>query len=132
MNANRLAAMQAEPNQLWVVMGGIIVAAVAIYFLFMAIDGLGLEDHQASAVITGKEYRGAKQTYRTELVGGVTRAIPQAVPEMYIVKLRIADRETESPVAKTLYDELREGDQVKVVYQQRRITGALQVKNVNL
>lgn len=112
------------------VFGGVILVGVALYFLFMAVDGQALGNTKGTARVVDKEYREAGRTYTTEIIGGQTRTIPRVTPEMYILKLEIDGRQTEAPVAKSLYDAVNKGDKVQVVYRRRRITGALQVTDV--
>jgi hypothetical protein len=80
--------------------------------------------------VTGKEHRAAGKTYRTDIVGGQTRVIPQYTPEMYLVRLRIDGKETAHALEKDLFDSLSNGDRLVVTYQQRRFTGGLQVTSV--
>ena len=119
-----------KPAFLWPVAGAVILVSVLSYFGFQAVDAAGLADQQGTATVLGREHRDAATKYRTELIGGQTRVIPQHTPEMYIVTLRIGNQETTHAVDRALYDSLRTGDQLAVVYQQRRISGGLQVTRV--
>jgi hypothetical protein len=114
---------------MWVV-GLVIVIGVALYLLFLAADGLGLESQEATATVVGKGYREAGQTYYTQIINNRPQVMPQATPERYLLKLDLAGREVECAVEKGLYDAVQAGDQVRATYQRRRLTGATQVVDV--
>src|ERR1700733_11871365 len=118
------------PAQWMPVFGGVILVAIAGYFGFQALDGIGLSMQPGIAVVIGKEYRPAKKTYRTDVIGNQTRVVPQVNPEMYILKLRIGEKETVGLVERDLFNTLSNGDRLSVTYQRRRVTGGLQVVGV--
>jgi hypothetical protein len=111
--------------------GIVILICVGLYFLFMAVDGLGLEVQTGTAKVLGLEYREAGKTYTTEIINNRPYVRPQARPEMYLLKLDINGRETAGAVPRALYEAVQPGDQVRVTYQRRRITGLLQVLEVS-
>jgi hypothetical protein len=111
-------------------LGAIIVVGVVLYFSFTTVDGFALGDQRGKAAVVGKEYREAKRTYSTEIIGGKSRPIPRMVPEMYILKLKFNDEEAEFSAKKDLYDAVKVGDQVQIIYQRRRITGAIKIIEV--
>lgn len=108
-------------------LGAVIVLGGGLYLLFLAIDGLGLPEQQATAIIAGKEHYEAKQTYKTELIGGRTRVIPHMNPEKYLLKLTLGDQLTEGAVEKNLYEATQLNERVQVTYRQRRLTGNVEV-----
>lgn len=110
--------------------GGIILIAVGAYFGFQGIDALGLEQKAGTAVVVSKEHVPAKKTYRTDYIAGRPRVIPQFVPDTYLINLRLDGIQTAAAVDKSLFDVTNTGDQIAVTYQQRRITGALQISHV--
>ena len=116
---------------MWVV-GAVLLVLVGGYYLFMAVDGMGLASAPGSATVTGKEYREAGTTYTRTVIGarGQSLTLPQAVPEMYILKLVVHGKETECAVTRELYESLEEGTVVDVTYEKRRITGQLQVTRI--
>jgi hypothetical protein len=119
-----------QPSNLWALIGGVILVAVVVYFGFQAVDATGLAAQLGTATVISKEHKKAGKTYRTDIVAGQTRVIPQDTPEMYLVKLRIGDKETTHAVERDLFDSLNNGDQLAVSYQQRRFTGGVQVIRV--
>jgi hypothetical protein len=111
--------------------GVVILVAVALYFLFMVVDGQALPEEKSTATVIGKGFREAGRTYYTQIIDNRPVIIPQAKPEMYLLKLDIGGRETEGAVTKDLYEAVKAADQVRVTYQRRRLSGALQVVQVD-
>lgn len=132
MNNQSLNTQQPQSSRFMVKFGIVIVIGVAIYFLFMAIDGIGLKHQTGTAMVIGKTYRESGKTYRTQKIGNRTLTIPQHTPEMYILQLTIGGKQTECAVDKSLYDAVQREDEVNVIYQKRRIMGHLQVIDVTL
>ena len=119
----------ASANFMYIV-GAVVLVCVGLYVVFMAVDGWGLTDRKATARVLAKGYKEAGKTYITQIVANRPVVLPQARPEMYLLKLDLGGKETESAVEKALYDAVNPGDQVQVVYQKRRILGSLQVVKV--
>jgi hypothetical protein len=119
-----------NPNRVMTVLGVVILVGAGLYFLFTAVNGVGLPELQATARVVGKEYRSAGVTYAPQVIGGRTHALPQATPEAYVLKLEIGGEGTECAVPKELYEASSVDDKVQVVYQQKRLTGALHVMDV--
>jgi hypothetical protein len=113
------------------VLGGIILAVAAIFFLFTAVDGMALPTHTGRAAVVGKQYRPAGKTYTREVVGNQTLNVPHATAEMFVLDLDLEGRHVQSTTHRGLHEALAAGDQVQVTYQQRRITGRLQVLSVS-
>ncbi len=113
------------------IFGAIILVCVGIYFLFMAVDGLGLSDQRGTAKVIAKGYRQAGKTYITQIVANRPVVLPQVTPEMYILQLDIGGSRTEAAVDKDLYEAINPEDQVQVIYQKRRILGKIQVLKVS-
>jgi len=127
----RTTASEAGAVSFMPVLGAIILVLVAIYFLFQAVDGMGLASQSGRAAVVGKEYRPAGQTYTREVVGNQTLNVPKTTPEMHILELDLDGRRVQGTTDRALYESISAGDQVQVTYQQRRITGALQVVRVS-
>ena len=113
------------------IFGAIILVCVAIYFLFMAIDSLGLKEEKATAKVISKGYKQAGKTYITQIVANRPVVLPQVKPEMYIFQVELEGKKTECAVDKSLYEVINPEDQVQVIYQKRRILGKIQVLKVN-
>ena len=121
---------QPQPTNYMAVLGGIILAGVAIYAVFMGINSFGLPEKQGIAVITEKGYREAGKTYTTQKIGNQMLTVPQNTPEMYILKGKIDGKDIEFPTSKALYKATDIGDKISVTYIQKRITGSLQIVDV--
>ena len=119
-----------RPKSFMPAVGAVALVGVALYFGFMAVDGLGLRDQRGTARVAAKEYREAGRSYATQPVGGHNLTRVQTTPEMYILELEIDGRPSACPVAKETYDAVAVGDQLQVTYQQRRVLGRLQVTEV--
>jgi hypothetical protein len=120
-----------HPNRFIYIFSIAVLVAVGIYYLYMAVDGLALQEQSGAGKVVGKDYRPPGRTYVTQVIAGRTTTLPQVTPEVYILKLDIGGKSTEYPVAKEFYNATNSGDQVRVSYKQRRITGALQVVSVS-
>ena len=110
--------------------GLIILIIVGLYFLFQAIDGLGLETKKDSGTVVGREHREATMGYRTEIINSQPRPVRHYTPEKYVLKLDINGQQTEGTVSGSLFDAVQPGDRVVVTFQKRRLTGRLQVLEV--
>ncbi|HEU0177528.1 MAG TPA: hypothetical protein VFV58_24970 [Blastocatellia bacterium] len=117
-------------NRYMVILGAIIVVCVVLYFSFTTVDGVALGNQKGKATVVNKEYRETKRGYSTEIIGGRTKAVPRVTPEMYILKLKLDGKETEFAVEKELYSAVNVGDYVQIIYQRRRITGAIKIIEV--
>ncbi len=117
---------KAHPARFMLLFGGIILLAIISYYGFWAINSLGLEDLSAFAKVVDKEYRKEGKTYTTQIVGGRSLTRSQKTPEMYIVSFKFKGESIGGPVDKDLYQALKVGDTVEIIYRQQRITGGLQ------
>ncbi len=116
-----------QANPFMVIFGGVILGILLLYALFMAVDGLALEEQEGIATVVSKEVIEEGQTYVTQVIGGRTQTLPQITPEAYMLILDISGNPTSTFVEKNIYHNLNQQDQVTISYQQRRLTGQLQV-----
>jgi len=119
-----------NPMVVWKVIYITTLVGIFLYVAFWVIDTKILASQVGDATVVDKECRKAATTYRTEQVGGTTRVIPYATPEMYILKLRVGSGEALWPVPKEFYDKARVDDQLRVRYEKRRITGSLKIVSI--
>lgn len=112
------------------IFGIIILAGFVLYYGFLAADALGLATQTGTAKVTGKGFRKAGRTYYTQYIEGRPLVMPQAIPEMYLLKIEIGGRETECAVAQSVHEAVKINDRVQVTYQRRRLTHALRVLDV--
>jgi hypothetical protein len=110
--------------------GAVVLIAVAGYFLFLAVNTMGLPTQTAPATVVSKEYREPGRTYATQPVGKQNLTRVQSTPETYLLTLDIDGRMAVSAVDRRTYEALKPGDRVQATYQRRRISGALQVVGV--
>lgn len=107
-----------------------VLLLVAAFFLFIGMDGFFLSTQTASAVVLSLEYNEGGKTYVTQIVNNRPYVMEQAKPDAYLAKLNLGGREVVGVVEQGLFQSLAQGEQVEVVYQQRRLTGIYQVLEV--
>ena len=118
------------PNRLVYVFPAIAFAAVGLYYLYGAVDRLGLETRKAEARVTRKQVAHGSTTYNTTIAGG--RAWTQATdnPDAYILEFVVDGEPTGGAVDPQIYETVKEGDPVRVEFQRTRLTGRLVVTDV--
>lgn len=119
-----------SPNPFAYIFPAVALVAVLLYFLYGAIDRLGLAAHGAEAQVTGKQFAAGSTTYTTEVIGGRTMTKANKNPEAYIVTLQVGTEETGSTVSKTLYESLQAGERVQVKVRRTRLSKRLLVSDV--
>jgi hypothetical protein len=119
------------PSRLVYIFPAIAFGAVALYYLYGAVDRLGLETQRAEARVTGKQVARGSTTYNTTIAGG--RAWSQAAenPDAFIVALEIEGEASGGAVDSQMYESLSEGDRVQVQFQRTRISRQILVTNVH-
>ncbi|MDJ0943332.1 MAG: hypothetical protein QNJ30_07700 [Kiloniellales bacterium] len=120
----------AGPPRWIVALGGLIVLGFVGYFGFLGLDSFGLAEQRGTATVVGKEYLPAGTTYRSVMIGGQNRVVPQATGEQHLLALKVGDDETVFAVDRGAYQRIGEGDRLPVVYRRTRLTGALQVVEI--
>jgi hypothetical protein len=118
------------PSPFVYVFPAVILAAVLLYFLYGAVDRLGLETGQAEARVTGKQFAPGSTTYTTEVVGGRTVTRPHRNPEAYVVTLDVNGEATGGAVSRELYDSLQAGERVRVQFRRTRLSKRMLVTDV--
>lgn len=118
------------PNRLVYVFPAVALAAVLLYYLYGAVDRLGLESRRAEALVTGKRFAPGSTTYNTKIAGG--RAWTQATenPDLRVVVLEVDGESTGGTVDPQTYEALKEGDRVHATYQRTRISKRILVTDV--
>jgi hypothetical protein len=125
------AVTAAKRTKTMAMLGAFILVAVALYYAFMAYDGMGLETRSASAQVVGKDHRPAARTYSRQIINGQSLNVPMMTPEMFVLELDLAGRRVSGTTDRGLFEGIATGETVHVTYQQRRLTGALQVVSVS-
>jgi hypothetical protein len=111
--------------------GLVVLAALVVYYGFLAVDSLSLPTRSAAATVAAKGYRAGGETYYTVVLGNSTLVRPRATPEVYLLKLVIDGQEVEGAVPKDLHTAVTQGDSVRVEYQRTRLTGAFRILAVH-
>jgi hypothetical protein len=122
---------QQGPNAFAYVFPAVLLGAVALYFVYGAVDRAALGSQQGEAQVTGKQVTPASTTYVTEAVGGRTYTKPRYNPEAYVVALKLAGEATGAAVSQQLYESLQPGDRVRVKYQRTRLTKRVLVTDLS-
>lgn len=116
-----------QPTNIMVYVGGLIICILVVYFSFVAINSLGLEEQTVAAVVIGKGYRAAGKTYTTQKIGNRMMTIPHTTPEAYYLWLDIDGKKASYVVSSLEYNRIENGTQFKATYTRKRITGGIQV-----
>lgn len=118
-------------NPIVYIVPAIILGAVILYYLYGAIDGLGLEVRSADAVVTAKQSTPGSTTYWTNIAGGRAWTQSQQNPDMYAVSLTVAGEPTVGLVSKDMFQSLNDNDRVRVKLRRTRISHRLEVIEIS-
>jgi hypothetical protein len=106
------------------------VAAVGLYYLYGAVDHLGVEERSTPATVVGKQFTESGKSYYTTIAGGRAWVQSQQTPETYAVVLDVGAERTAGVASKAIYDSLQPGDRVQARTRRTRITGRLEVVEI--
>jgi hypothetical protein len=107
-------------------------AAVCVYYLYGALDRIGLETYEIDGRITTKQFAQGSTTYHTNTVAGRTWSQASQNPDAYMVGLELADGAlTGGLVSEQIYESLQPGERVRVKYQRTRFSNKLMVTEVS-
>jgi hypothetical protein len=106
------------------------LAAVVLYFLYGALDRLGLETQRSEARVTGKQFSRGSTTYHTNVVAGRSWTQSSQNPDAYIVSLEIDGKATIGAVSPEMYQSLQPDDRVRVEFKQTRFSNRTLVTDV--
>lgn len=120
-----------RPHPMVYLFPAVALVAVLVYYLYGAVDRLGLETRHAEAVVTGKEIAQGSTTYRTTTVGG--RAWTQSVqnPDAHVLMFEVDGEATGGAVSPEMYESVKPGDRVRVRFQRTRVSDRLLVTDVS-
>jgi hypothetical protein len=118
------------PNRLKYVFPAVAFTAALLYYLYGAVDRLGLETRQTKARVMEKQFAPGSTTYNTRIAGG--RAWTQATenPDLRLVVLEVEGEATGGTVDLQTYESLEKGDLVRVSYQRTRLSNQVLVTGV--
>lgn len=118
-------------NPLVYIIPTIILGAVVLYYLYGAIDRVGLDVQSAYAVVTDKKFTPGGATYWTNIAGGRAWTQSQQNPDMYAVSLKVGDEQTVGLVSKPMFESLSINDRVRVKVSRTRLSRQLEVVEVS-
>src|ERR1017187_5091490 len=90
------------------------IGAVLLYFVYGAVDRLGLEVHSTTATVTAKQFTPSGKSYYTTMAGGREWVQSQQTPETYAVVVAVGDEVTAGAVSRQVYDTLQPNDSVQL------------------
>ena len=124
-----MSAVKANP--IAYILPALAFGAALLYYVYGAVDRMGLSSTTMEARVTGKNYAPGSTTYNTNVAGG--RSWTQSVKneDMYIVALDVGGTPSSALVSKDLYQTLNTDDRVRVQVQYTRISRRMQVVSVS-
>jgi hypothetical protein len=125
----KMSAFSANPVAY--IIPAVLVVGFGLYYLYGAIDRLGLPLQQADAVVTGKTFTPGGTTYNTNVVAGRAWTQANELPDNYAVSLLVDKEPTVALVTKQKYDALSANDRVRVKLRRTRLSGRLEVVELN-
>lgn len=108
------------------------LGAVALYFLYGAVDRVGLEVHPAVATVLDKQFTKSGRSYYQTAAGGRSWVQSQETPETYAVVLKVGNERTAGLVSKQQFERLQPSDSVPVKIRRTRITRRLEAVEVGV
>jgi hypothetical protein len=108
----------------------VVLAAVVVYFLYGALDRLGLASERTTARVTGKQIAAGSTTYHTSVVAGRSWTQSSTNPDAPIVSLEVNGVATGGVVTPELYQALQPGDTVQVTFTRTRFSRQILVTDV--
>lgn len=108
----------------------VVCGLVVLGVLLWLADSKLLAVENAAGPVTWKRIVEAHMEHRMVNVGGSNRPVPHAVPRQFLLKVKLAGGEYEKAVPREIYDRVQINEMVRVRYQRRRLTGAMQLLSV--
>lgn len=109
----------------------IALVAVLLYFVYGAVNRVGLDTYQGEARVTGKQLTPGSTTYTTEVVAGRSWTKANQNPDAYVVQLDLDGEATGGMVSQQLYESLQAGERVRVRFSRTRLTKRILVTDVS-
>lgn len=125
-----MAIMNPQTNKFIFIFSGLMIAAVALWYVYILADRKFLAERTGTAVVAAKEYRPLSEKYQIQNVGGRSQTIKLLVPEAWLVTLDLGGKTSQAEVSREEYGRIEAGDRMDVAYKQYRITGRCQVTRV--
>jgi hypothetical protein len=119
-----------EGNRPMTIFGLAVLAALAVYVVFMVLNGLWLQESTGMARVTNKGVLKEGKTYYTRMVNGRPLVMSVTAPEAYLLDLELEGEKVQAVVPQATYDAVQPGSKVEVIYERRRLTGGIVVRDV--
>lgn len=101
----------------------ITVAAMVIYFGYLALDRLGLPTKSEIAVVIAKRhYRGGEAPI-VNIAAGRPWVQSQLQPDMFLLSFRSNNEQLNAAVSQETFEAVKPGDAVNIVTERRRLSG---------
>jgi hypothetical protein len=120
-----------SPNPLVYAFPAIALVAVLAYYLYGAVDRLGLNSERAEARVIGKQLAAGSTTYNTNVVAGRAWTQSSKNPDAYVIGLEVNGEAAGGAVSPELYETLQPGDVVRVEFQRTRFSKQIVVTGVH-
>ncbi len=112
-----------EQNPFMFYFSVIAIAAMILYFGYMAIDRLGLQTVSETAIVIAKHYYRGGEAPVVNIVANRPWVQNQLQPDIYLLVLKSNNEEMNATVSQTTFDAVNQGDTVKILKQYRRLSG---------
>jgi len=107
-----------------------VLAAVVVYYGYIAIDRLGLETESRTAIVLDKQHAIAREAPYVNIVAGRPWVQSQETPEMFYLTLKSDNSDLCAAVTRPIFEAVKPGDTVHIFVQRRRLSGTMQVADV--
>lgn len=104
----------------------LLLVGFGLYYLYGAIDRLGLSTRQVDAVVTAKQFTPGGTTYNSSIVAGRNWTQASELPDNYVISLLVNDEPTVALVTQRQFEELNAGDRVRAKIRRTRLSGRLE------
>ncbi len=120
-----------SPNPFVYAFPAILLVCVMLYFLYGAVDRMGLETYETQARIMDKQFTPGSTTYHTNVVNDRNFTQAHRNPDAYMVTFDLNGVPSGGLVDPQLYETLQPGEQVRVQFRRTRLTGRVLVTHVD-
>ena len=112
------------------VLPALALAAVGLYYVYGALDRVGLEAQHAAARIASTLVAPGSTTYHTTTVAGRAWTQSSANPEVHVLTFEIGGEPAGAAVSPEFYASVQTGDVMRVEFTRTRFSNRLVVTDV--
>lgn len=113
------------------IMPAVILCGALVYFLYYAIDKVGLETRTAEAFVTAKDHTSGTTNYVNRIAGGRSWTQAQQQPDFFAISVTVGNEPTVGLVTEEKFNQLNVNDRVRVTYRRTRVTGKIRVVKID-